>query len=58
MANKGYVLKNGGYFSLATATALGIHNIFAAGDVIALDITVGATATTLTGRVHLIGYLI
>lgn len=47
----------GNYFSLATASLLGIHTKFVAGEVIKLDITVGATATTLTGQIHVLGFL-
>lgn len=48
-----------GQFRLLSNSAAGlIYQSFAAGEVVALNVTVGATATTLTGAVDLFGYLI
>jgi hypothetical protein len=47
----------GMYFDLASATALSLHNTFAAGEVVSIDVTLGAGATTLTADFDLIGYL-
>lgn len=47
----------GNYTDLAVTSLIPIHNTFAAGSVIKLDITLGAGATTLTGAIDVIGYL-
>lgn len=47
----------GNYTDLAVTSLIPIHNIFPAGSVIKLDITIGAGATTLTGAIDVIGYL-
>lgn len=48
----------GNYRLLSNSAAGLVYNVFAAGDVIALNVTIGATATTLTATAELQGYLI
>lgn len=43
--------------NLASVSTL-IYKVFVAGDVVNLDVTIGATGTTVTGSVDLIGYLL
>jgi len=45
----------GDFISLGKVAAGMIHKVFAAGEVVALDITVGAGATTLTATAYPIG---
>lgn len=47
-----------GKFLQLSKTALGlVHQTFTANEVLAVDLTVGATATTLTGRFYVFGFL-
>lgn len=48
----------GKFLSLNNATTLMMHQSFAAGEVVKLDVQTGATATTLTGTAYLYGTLI
>jgi hypothetical protein len=45
------------YIDLGVTSLLGIHKVFSATDVLKLDITIGAGAATLTGKVTVVGYL-
>lgn len=48
----------GEFVSLASSAALVVHKTFAATEIVALNVTVGAGATTLTGAATIFGYLI
>lgn len=48
----------GEFVSLASTSLLPVHKTFAATEVVALNVTVGAGATTLTGAATIFGYLI
>ncbi len=47
----------GNYLSLGSATTLEVHSVFDAADVVKLDVTTGATATTDTVTVYVFGFL-
>lgn len=46
------------FFNLSSSGALLIHTLFTTGQVVKIDVTTGATATTLTGTFYVFGFLI
>lgn len=52
------LLNAGAYASLMEQVGSGTMKVMSNGDVIALDVTTGATATTLTATAYVIGYLV
>ena len=52
------LLNAGAYASLMEQVGSGTMKIMSNGDVIALDVTTGATATTLTATVFVVGFLV
>lgn len=46
------------FLMLSSSAALLMHQSFAAGEVVKIDVTTGATATTLTAEVFTFGFLI
>lgn len=48
----------GSFRKLSDSVAALVHGMFTAGEVLALNVTVGATATTLTATVDVYGYLV
>ncbi len=52
------LLSAGQYLSLAESAGTSTRKVMSNGDAVSLDITTGATATTLTATVYVIGYLV
>lgn len=46
------------FTSLGMSAALLMHQTFAAGEVVKIDVQTGSTATTLTVTLHLLGFLV